>query len=75
MARHVVLDVRSLDPSATRERVAGAIGSFGDGDTLKVLMDRDPHVLYPMLERGGFRHHSEPGSTADYEVTIWPDRA
>ena len=75
MARHLCLDVRNLDAAATREHVAAAIGAFAEGDTLKLLTNCDPRSLYPMLERGGFSHHSEPGSTADYEVTIWPAAA
>ncbi len=72
MAEHLVLDARHLEPPEPLVRVVDAIRGFGKGDTLKLLIDQEPRMLYPILERSGFAHHTEPGTDAVYEVTIWP---
>jgi uncharacterized protein (DUF2249 family) len=75
MGEHAILDVRDLAVPETRHRMIDAIASFGPGDTLKLLIDRDPSDLYPVLDRAGFGHHAEPSLDAVYEVTIWPRAA
>ncbi len=35
-------------------RILAALGELGDGDQVVALMDREPLLLYPELERRGF---------------------
>jgi len=71
MARHLVLDIRDLEPPEPLDRVLTAIADFGQGDTLKILSNFEPTPLYRILERDGFRHHVEAGADAPCEITIW----
>ena len=64
MARHLVLDIRDLEPPEPLDRVLTAIADFGHGDTLKILSNFEPTPLYRILERDGFRHHVEAGADA-----------
>jgi uncharacterized protein (DUF2249 family) len=71
MARHLVLDIRGMEPPEPLERVFAAIADFARDDTLKILSDYEPTPLYRMLERDGFRHHVDAGADAPCEITIW----
>jgi uncharacterized protein (DUF2249 family) len=75
MSEHVVLDVRNLDPPEPLARVVDAIAGMREGDTLKLLIDQEPRPLYPILERNGYAHHTDPGLHSVFEVTIWARRA
>jgi TusA-related sulfurtransferase len=72
MARHVVLDVRGMEPPEPIERVLETIADFQEGDTLRLIIDCMPMPLFRILERNGYGHVEEPGKESLYEVTIWP---
>ena len=48
------IDNRGLEPPEPMSRILKALGSLSDGDTLVVLMDREPVMLYGELERRGY---------------------
>lgn len=72
MSEHLVIDARHLGQPRPLAPVLQAVARLGSGDTLKLLIDGEPSYLYPILDRAGFAHHSEPGDDHDYEVVIWP---
>jgi uncharacterized protein (DUF2249 family) len=49
------LDNRGLPPPEPMVRILGELAALGPEDDLEVLMDREPMLLYPELERRGFR--------------------
>ena len=49
------LDNRGLHPPEPMVRILEAITSLEPSDELCVLMDREPLLLYPELERRGFK--------------------
>ena len=59
MASHS-LDNRGLPPPEPMVRILEAVESLRDGDDLRVLMDREPLLLYPELERRGFEWEFSP---------------
>ncbi len=67
-----ILDVRGLPPPEPLERVLAALATLMPGEQLRLLIDVEPRPLYPMLERNGLGHLTEPGPGAGYAVTIWP---
>jgi uncharacterized protein (DUF2249 family) len=71
MPRHLTLDVRGMQPPEPIERVLETIGDFGDGDTLRLVIDCYPRPLFRILERNGYGYREEPGSESLYEITIW----
>ncbi|GIW13978.1 MAG: hypothetical protein KatS3mg062_1417 [Tepidiforma sp.] len=50
----VILDNRGLEPPQPLVRILQALASLGAGDELVALMDREPRLLYPELERRGY---------------------
>lgn len=48
------IDNRGLEPPEPMVRILGALASLGKDDRLVALMDREPFLLYPELERRGF---------------------
>ncbi|CAM5219045.1 hypothetical protein CDEF62S_01269 [Castellaniella defragrans] len=66
------LDVRGLPAPEPLERCLDALADLRPGQRLQLLIDREPHPLYAILARGGFRHacaFDDP----HYRVTIWRD--
>lgn len=47
------LDVSELEPCEPLERTLAAITLLETGDYLRVLHRREPHLLYPLLEKAG----------------------
>jgi len=75
MPDHLVLDARNLEPPEPLVRVVDMIAGLREGDTLKLLIDQEPRLLYPILERSGYGHRTESGMRSVFEVTIWPRAA
>lgn len=40
-------------------RILSTLPTLEEGDDLRVLMDREPHLLFPELERRGWRWQFE----------------
>ena len=67
-----ILDVRGLSAPEPLERVLAALATLMPGERLRLLIDVEPRPLYPMLERNGLGHLTEPGPGSGYVITIWP---
>jgi hypothetical protein len=50
----VTIDNRGLQPPEPLVRILGALAACKDDDQLVALMDREPLLLYPELERRGW---------------------
>ena len=59
----VVIDNRGLHPPEPMVRILGALAKLVDGDDLVALMDREPLLLYPELERRGFEWTFDESAT------------
>jgi len=72
------LDVSMLEPCEPLDRTLAAVMELSAGDYLRVIHRREPHLLYPLLEKQGFSRHTVAGnSDAEFEIYIWhrEDRA
>lgn len=49
-----VIDNRGLQPPEPMVRILSQLGELEEGQELVALMDREPLLLYPELERRGF---------------------
>lgn len=58
----IEVDNRGLEPPEPMVRILRALSSLPDGDDVEALMDREPMMLYPELERRGFDWTFEPGA-------------
>ncbi len=67
----IQLDVSMLEPCEPLEKTLEAIKRLSTGDYLRVLHRREPHLLYPLLEKSGFAWHCRDISSDNYEIFIW----
>ncbi len=65
------LDVSNLEPCEPMERTLEALTLLKSGDYLRVLHRREPRLLYPFLEKGGFTWSTRTGETSKFEILIW----
>lgn len=54
-----LLDLRALPAPEPMERVLDALDVLPDGARLRVLLAREPHPLYAILARAGYRWQSD----------------
>ncbi len=66
----IELDVRYRDPPEPMERAIEALERLGPGDTLRLLIHREPHPLFPILRESGFRYTIEQQPDYTYVITI-----
>ncbi len=66
-----ILDVSMLEPCEPLERTLAAIQNLQAGDYVRVIHRREPHLLYPMLEKSGYVWHTRPGGPSQFEIFIW----
>lgn len=71
IAMEIQLDVSMLEPCEPLEQVLEAIGKLASGDYLRVFHRREPHLLYPMLDKCGFSWLCLDDSSGGYEIYIW----
>lgn len=57
---NIELDNRGLQPPEPMVRILSALSELEDGIELIAMMDRDPLLLYPELERRGFTSDIRP---------------
>lgn len=66
-----VLDVRCLEQPEPLLRALAALDDLGNGEYLRLLSDRDPVLLYPLLAQQGFAYEKPVGRDKTVEVLIW----
>ncbi len=71
MSQERVLDVRGLEPPEPLERVLDAVATLQPGERVRMIHRREPCLLYPLLEKRGFRYLAEAKSEDLHEIHIW----
>ncbi|MDE2344238.1 MAG: DUF2249 domain-containing protein [Betaproteobacteria bacterium] len=71
MAGDLLLDVRDLEPPEPLEKVLEALCVLGEGQRIRMIHHREPHPLYPILQREGFRHETHFTDAGHFEILIW----
>ncbi|MCP5279862.1 MAG: DUF2249 domain-containing protein [Thiobacillus sp.] len=72
MSTEVLVDGRWLEPPEPLERVVLALDMLRPGQTLRLLIHREPVFLYPILWEKGFGHTTRPLEDGCFEVLIEP---
>lgn len=65
-----LLDLRGLMPPEPMERVLDALDGVTGTSALTVLLEREPHPLYRILERNGYSWSATGRADGVWEVTI-----
>ncbi|MBU6504273.1 MAG: DUF2249 domain-containing protein [Betaproteobacteria bacterium] len=71
MAGDLILDVRELEPPEPLEKVLEALCVLEEGQRIRMIHHRDPHPLYPILQREGFEHETRFTDDGVVEILIW----
>ena len=64
------LDLRGLFPPEPMERVLDALASLQRGQQIHMVIDREPHPLYRILERNGYRYRAAEQTPGIYQIVI-----
>ena len=66
----VFLDLRGLYPPEPMERVLDALASLQAGQKIRMLIEREPHPLYRILDRNNYRYAGSEPEPGLYQVVI-----
>ena len=64
------LDARFMQPPEPLERTVEALDRLAPGDELRLLIHREPHPLYRMLEQSGYRYRVTPCEDGGFTIHI-----
>ena len=64
------LDARNLEPPEPFERVMEALCDLEPGDQILLILDREPHPLYRVLERNGYAWKTTSFDDGRFEILI-----
>jgi len=66
-----VIDARGLEPPRPFELALEAICEMAPGDRVHLLLEREPHPLFRMLERNGYRYRVHRDAPGYFDIEIW----
>jgi uncharacterized protein (DUF2249 family) len=66
----VLLDLRGLFPPEPMERVLDALAGLLAGQQIRMLIEREPHPLFRILERNGYHYRTSEPEPGLYQVVI-----
>lgn len=66
----IVIDARGLPPPQPLERVLEALAELAPGDSVRLILEREPFPLYRLLARNGYRHRTTAYPDGRYEIDI-----
>jgi uncharacterized protein (DUF2249 family) len=67
----IVIDARELEPPEPFERVMDALSDLTPGERIKLILNREPHPLYRVLERNGYTYDPTWFDDGRCEILIW----
>ena len=71
MTDEYVLDVTGLEPPEPLQHALSAAEALLPGRYIRLKINRDPLLLYPMLRVQGFSYDTRAGTSSRLEVFIW----
>ena len=66
----ILIDARGLEPPRPFELVMDALCTLQPGDSLRLILEREPHPLFRVLDRNGYRYQVRRSDTGSYEIDI-----
>ena len=71
MPEEILLDVRDLEPPEPFERATETLRVMRHGQYLKLVIPRQPRMLYPWLHEQGYRELTIEVREDLFEIYIW----
>lgn len=69
-AHEILLDARGLEPPEPMEKVMQTLALLRPGQTIRMLLHREPFPLYPILAGRGYRHDTTMQADGSYVILI-----
>ena len=69
-APEILIDARGLEPPEPMEKVLQALAQLRPGQTIQLLLHREPFPLYPILAQQGYRHETRMAADGSYVILI-----
>ena len=71
-ALEILVDARDLEPPEPMEKVMPALALLRPGQTIRLLLHREPFPLYPLLAEKGYSHLTRMETDGSYVILIRP---
>lgn len=68
----ILIDARGLEPPEPLEKVMAALHLLRLGQSIRLLLHREPFPLYPLLAQQGYGHETTAQSDGSYVILIQP---
>lgn len=68
----ILVDARWREPPEPMEMVLQALAQLGPGQTIRLLLHREPFPLYPLLAERGYGHATHMAADGSYVILIHP---
>ncbi|MBW8365479.1 MAG: DUF2249 domain-containing protein [Rhizobium sp.] len=72
LADEILVDARELEPPEPMEKVMQALALLRPGQSIRLLLHREPFPLYPLLAERGYRHATRMEADGSYVILIHP---
>jgi TusA-related sulfurtransferase len=66
----ILVDARGLEPPEPMEKVMQVLALLRPGQSIRMLLHREPFPLYSILESQGYRHDTTPQADGSYVILI-----
>ncbi|HEY0061159.1 MAG TPA: DUF2249 domain-containing protein [Telluria sp.] len=66
----VFLDLRGLFPPEPMERVLDALAALQPRQKVRLLIEREPHPLFRILERNNYQYQTTQPEAGLYQIVI-----
>jgi TusA-related sulfurtransferase len=70
--QEILVDARGLEPPQPMEKVLQALALMRPGQSIRLLLHREPFPLYPLLAERGYRHATRMEADGSYVILIRP---
>jgi len=71
-APEILIDARGLEPPQPMERVMQTLALLRPGQSIRLLLHREPFPLYPILTERGYRYDKRMDADGSYVILISP---
>lgn len=69
-AHEILVDARGLEPPEPMEKVMQTLALLRPGQSIRLLLHREPFPLYPILAERGYRHDTTMEADGSYVILI-----
>jgi uncharacterized protein (DUF2249 family) len=66
----ILVDARWLEPPEPMEKVMQTLAQLRPGQSIRLLLHREPFPLYPLLADRGYRHETRMEADGSYVILI-----